>query len=814
MDTIRLEKEQITRMKERIGRQGGKMGNQKEKGFRKLNRSQLGSVLIIYLIVSLAFNAFLAFFANMFLRYVVESRVYSEYKDLVYMTKLYEKQDILGDITVFLDDEDREYFLADRDQNILYQRGENTCSKNGGTVRLTMLGKKVYLCEDREIRLLRRKSDAVSFDLPAFFEWAVKNRGLQKLADKGATLDIPFWIAEDVGFTNTKLYFKAYFSVDASDLIFLAAITGSILVMVLGMSFMIIYHIVGSIVRQRKMTNLFFMDDVTGGRNWMWFMIKGEQLLQKPYTQKSNFAMINISFIKYRNFCMCHSIKEGEEILAKVDKLLVKDIEKNDLCAHNSSANFAVLMKFNSEGQLQSFLEKLLKDLEIVDGIHKFSFHIGVSIIQEWHDVRKWWLLKRRMADLEKEYNNACTARETLADNDNSAIAFFDEKMIREQQWLDIVQENQQRALQDEEFVVFYQPKYDPKTDRLCGAEALIRWESPIYGFKGPDTIIPIFEKNGFITEIDTYMIRRVARDQKEWVDKGYPCVPVSVNVSRAHFAESNLAQQIRDLVDAEHAPHELIEIELTESAFFDDKTALVSTIKKLKEFGFVVSMDDFGAGYSSLNSLKDMPLDVLKLDAEFFRGDNEDGRGEIVISEALQLAKKLHMRTVAEGVEAREQVDFLAEKGCDMIQGYYYSKPLPKGDFESCLKEEMQKAAEEKEKKEKEEQTATEETKNEEAKPEEAKPEETKPEETKTEETKTEETKTEETLSEETKNDETKSEAVKDEEAKDEKEPSQETAERDKEENKEEVTPEEIKEPIPLTPTPETDGQELPDSQ
>ena len=800
MDTIRLEKNQISRMKEYFGGQGGKMGNQKEKGFRKLNRSQLGSVLIIYLIVSLVFNAFLAFFANMFLRYVVESRIYSEYKDLVYMSKLYEKQDVLGDITVFLGDEEKEYFLVDRDQNILFQKGDNTCSKSGGVVRLSMLGKKVYLCEDREIRLLRRKSDGVTFDLPAFLEWTKETKGLQKLADKGATLDIPFWIAEEVGYTNTRLYCKAYFSVDASDLIFLAAITGSIVVMVLGMSFMIIYHIVGSIVRQRKMTNLFFMDDVTGGRNWMWFMIKGEQLLQKPYTQKSNFAMINISFIKYRNFCMCHSIKEGEEILSKVDKLLVKDIEKNDLCAHNSSANFAVLMRFNNEEQLHSFLEKLMKDLEIVDGIHRFSFHIGVSIIREWHDVRKWWLIRRRMADLEKEYNNACTARETLADNDNSAIAYFDEQMIKEQQWLDIVQENQQRALQDEEFVVFYQPKYDPKTDRLCGAEALIRWESPVYGFKGPDTIIPIFEKNGFITEIDTYMIRRVARDQKEWVDKGYACVPVSVNVSRAHFAESNLAQQIRDLVDAEGAPHELIEIELTESAFFDDKTALVTTIKKLKEFGFVVSMDDFGAGYSSLNSLKDMPLDVLKLDAEFFRGDNEDGRGEIVISEALQLAKKLHMRTVAEGVEAREQVDFLAEKGCDMIQGYYYSKPLPKKDFEDCLIDEMLRAKEKEEKKEKEAVEAFE--KGEDVKKEEIKNEEIKSEETKSDEVKDNEIKTEEITTEEFRSEEIKSEET---EQKPETEDSKTANDRTEATVSDEKDTEEIKSGEKKTDTPET---------
>jgi EAL domain-containing protein (putative c-di-GMP-specific phosphodiesterase class I) len=176
--------------------------------------------------------------------------------------------------------------------------------------------------------------------------------------------------------------------------------------------------------------------------------------------------------------------------------------------------------------------------------------------------------------------------------------------------------------------------------------------------------MIPIFEKNGFITEIDHYMVSHVARDQKRWLDAGFKCVPVSVNISRAHFIESDLAEQIRDLVDAEGTPHELLEIELTESAFFDDKKAMINTIEKLKSYGFAVSMDDFGSGYSSLNSLKDMPLDVLKLDAEFFRGEQGGDRGQIVVSEAIKLAKCLNMRTVAEGVEVKEQVDFLAEQG------------------------------------------------------------------------------------------------------------------------------------------------------
>ena len=182
-------------------------------------------------------------------------------------------------------------------------------------------------------------------------------------------------------------------------------------------------------------------------------------------------------------------------------------------------------------------------------------------------------------------------------------------------------------------------------------------------------------------------MLSHVARDMKQWQDAGMKCVPVSVNVSRAHFIETDLAEQIRDIVDEAGADRRLIEIELTESAFFDEKKAQVSTILKLKEYGFAVSMDDFGSGYSSLNSLKDMPLDILKIDAEFFRGESADTRGKIVVSETIKLAKSLNMRTVAEGVEIKEQVDFLAEQGCDMIQGFYFAKPMPKNEFEDRMK-------------------------------------------------------------------------------------------------------------------------------
>ena len=283
-------------------------------------------------------------------------------------------------------------------------------------------------------------------------------------------------------------------------------------------------------------------------------------------------------------------------------------------------------------------------------------------------------------------YNNACTAGLSIADVADSGIAFFDNNLVDEEKWIDTVTNRQQAAVNNEEFLVYYQPKYDPRTNELMGAEALIRWQTPDMGLVPPYKFIPIFEDNGFITQIDDYMLTHVARNQHKWLTEGRKCVPVSVNVSRAHFGQGDLAEYICNLVDREGCPRSLIEVELTESAFFDDENAMITTINRLKSYGFLVSMDDFGSGYSSLNSLKDMPLDILKLDAGFFRGSEDNPRTKIVVSEALTLAKSLNMKTVAEGVEDQSTVDFLALEGCDMIQGYYYSKPLTRDEFENTV--------------------------------------------------------------------------------------------------------------------------------
>lgn len=454
----------------------------------------------------------------------------------------------------------------------------------------------------------------------------------------------------------------------------------SIGVLVIPMILLLI-NIVSVFLSQRRMTKLFYTDMVTGGNNWRYVSDHGEKELRKRRNARWGYALLDIQLNKYRSYCACHGVKEGEELLEEIGRILKESLGRHEYCGHYAQANFAVLMRCSTEEQCRDRAQELLQRLSSLHSGHRLRYHVGVAYIEP---SRKAGVVSRRSIDMDNVYNCAAVARSSLAGQEENSVAFFDQEMLEQRRWEHKVEDTMERAMSREEFQVYLQPKYDPVEGRLVGAEALVRWNSPTEGMIPPYRFIPIFEENGFVIQLDDYMISRVAKLQAEWIAQGRKVVPISVNVSRAHFVQENLAEHICRLVDAYGTPHEVIELELTESAFFDDKKVLLDTVKKLKEYGFAVSMDDFGAGYSSLNSLKDLPLDILKLDAEFFRGDYEQERGAIVVSEAIRLAKSLKMRIVAEGIEKKEQVDFLAKLGCDMIQGYYFAKPMPVYEFEA----------------------------------------------------------------------------------------------------------------------------------
>ncbi len=440
-----------------------------------------------------------------------------------------------------------------------------------------------------------------------------------------------------------------------------------------------IYYIISFIsviVSMHKTTKILYTDMITGGNNWLHFTKKGTGLLKRNRNNKRNYAMVHLRMRKYRSFCTCFGVREGEELIEKFYLALKKKVKWKEAMAHHENAEFGLLLTYTDEAQLATRIEEMEQALCAVLPNMKMYFGVGVCQIAAGEK------------DVDQLYNNALIACDMSGDDTENKIAFFNIEMNKQRLWERKVEDDMERALANKEFKIYLQPKIDTTEETLAGAEALVRWIHPTEGFIPPNKFIPIFEQNGFILKLDDYMLEEVARQQAAWIEQGRKIVPISVNVSRAHFTREDLAEHICRIVDKYQVPHHVIELELTESAFFDDKQVLLNTVKHLREFGFSVSMDDFGAGYSSLNSLKELQIDVLKIDADFFRGVDEVERGMLIVSEVIDLAKKLDMKIVAEGIESREQVDFLAEQECDLIQGYFFAKPMPIEEFVEKYKE------------------------------------------------------------------------------------------------------------------------------
>ncbi len=672
------------------------MRSKKEVDLRRLTKNNSWVGFVVFLVFTIVITLLMLTAASAFLSYIIETKMRDEYDSLRSMIKIYDEGAPKNDAEIFgvLDSKKIPYYILDENGNVVHSYGEIEILSEENKVDIGSLVEGVSYYSTVDIGIMKdADGDNTFVNIPTFVNYL---RDYDKFVNSNNSLgdslfEVPIWICSSVRNGTGFFYCKIDFAVSFTDLsygIFIYMAVTLLMFIVLIVTFI---TALSNAIRKTNTIRLIFTDGVTRGHNWLWFEYKGNPILRKKKNQNRTLAVVNIEMVRYANFCVCHSLAEGEDVLYKVSKILEKNVARKELVAHASGASFAMLLKYSDEEKIKKRISHIIEQLKTISDEHKFNFQAGIAVV----DISKTGEVdsrNRMVIDIEREYHYASAAKDSLSGSTDSGVAMLSDELIEEQKWVDLVNEKQKSALENEEFMVYYQPKYNPKTDKLSGAEALIRWQSPEFGLVPPGRFIPIFEENGFVVEIDHYMVTHVARDQRRWIDMGLEPVPVSVNISRAHFIEDDLAEQIRDIVDTERCPHEFIEIELTESAFFDDKKMMVETINKLKNFGFAVSMDDFGSGYSSLNSLKDMPLDVLKLDAEFFRGEQEDGRGEIVVREAIKLAQCLNMRTVAEGVELKEQVEFLKDQGCDMIQGYYYAKPMPVSEYEARMREDSGK--------------------------------------------------------------------------------------------------------------------------
>ncbi len=290
--------------------------------------------------------------------------------------------------------------------------------------------------------------------------------------------------------------------------------------------------------------------------------------------------------------------------------------------------------------------------------------------------------------DVERRFDRAKMAADTVRSNFTRNISLYDDSMHSSELLHAQLLDNFSQALEQHQFTVFYQPKFNILGDEpiLASAEALVRWEHPELGLVSPAEFIPLFEENGLIRHLDNYVWREVAAQIKEWKDRLDMYVPVSVNVSRVDMFGSDVVGTFKQLLEEfSLSPYDIC-LEITESAYTEDSDQIIHTVDKLRECGFRIEMDDFGTGYSSLNMLTSLPIDALKLDMQFIRAAFSERKDTRMLEVILDISDSLGVPTIAEGVETAEQMATLKAMGCDIVQGYYFSRPVPAAEFEVFL--------------------------------------------------------------------------------------------------------------------------------
>lgn len=495
-----------------------------------------------------------------------------------------------------------------------------------------------------------------------------------------------YWVEIPIRQKGYRMYYRDSVTIVQKNVFFMNAAILTQLLLLAVPTLLLFINVISSVRMQKRMVYLLQQDPVTGGKNWDYFLERSKKILRQMRNTKHTYAVVNLHMIRYQDYCACYGNKESEILLKKIDGFLQICMDKGETFARFAKADFGLLLRCGSQKQCEKRLKKMLVELTGIKKDKMMSFCAGIYFLRP---AANWKGRRRRQINIDQIYHFASAARGAMRGKEGEYIKVFDQQILQEQKWKIKVGETMEAALLNEEFKLYLQPKYHPVTEKIVGAEALVRWISKEEGMIPPNRFIPIFEENGFITKLDDYMILAVAKLQSEWKIQGRRQVPISVNISRVNFVKEDLAAHICHLVDGYGADHAGIELELTESAFFGNKQLLQKILKELKMCGFSISMDDFGTGYSSLNSLKDLPIDVLKLDMDFFRDEGAKQRGEIVVKETIRLAKALNMKTVAEGIEKKEQVEFLAEQGCDMIQGFYFAKPMPIEEFNQRVERE-----------------------------------------------------------------------------------------------------------------------------
>ncbi|WLD28175.1 EAL domain protein [Clostridioides difficile] len=429
----------------------------------------------------------------------------------------------------------------------------------------------------------------------------------------------------------------------------------------------ILYILYSKAKSQKTIEKMAYTDFVTGYSNWRKFELDVRNLLKKA-SQNDKHAMVIFDIDKFKAINDIYGHKKGNSILKDIADTLDSITHNNETFARVSSDNFNMLLSYDTREDIINVIKKIIINNDVVN----LSFGI--------------YEIKDKSLSISAYSDRASLAKLSIKNNRDINFAFFNDELRDKLLLEDKIEKKMEYALENNQFIMYLQPKYNIKSEKFCGSEALVRWQYTEKEFIYPSDFIPIFEKNGFITKIDMYILEQACKEIRTLFDKGISPLPISVNFSRVDFFKKDFITKIVNICDKYKIPYSLIEIEITESSMFGDTDTLFEVSRSLQDIGFILSMDDFGSGYSSVNMLKNIPLNVIKLDRGFFIDDKNIDKSQIVIKSIVSLIKQLGIRVVAEGIETKSQVEMLRKANCDIIQGYYFSKPLPVKEFEKLV--------------------------------------------------------------------------------------------------------------------------------
>lgn len=430
-----------------------------------------------------------------------------------------------------------------------------------------------------------------------------------------------------------------------------------------------------------KLENIAFVDPITGGNTLQGFYKRAKETLTLSNRKQYALVYTNIKNFKVLNEQLGHNNCDG--ILKAFYESISANLADKEIVGRVTADNFCVLLEYQNNQNLRTRFEdwyahtrQNVEKLKYAQWVHP-EMEFGIYVIENNTLPFQQMITRAKLALREVEPNST-----------KLQYALYDDKLrrqlLREKQIEDMMED----ALKNGEFQVYLQPKYSLPDERIVGAEALTRWNSESEGMIYPDEFIPLFEKNGFIIQLDLWIFEEVCRLIRTWLDEGIKPIKISINCSRVHFKKKDFFKEYSKIARFYNVPEHLLELELTEGLVLEDIQQFIQVIKEIRKAGFGCSVDDFGSGYSSLSIIENFPVDTLKLDQTFFRHSTQDNkRTEAVVSSIISMAKSLSMKIVAEGVEEREQVDLLKRLGCDFIQGYVFAKPMPVKDFKCFFK-------------------------------------------------------------------------------------------------------------------------------